>query len=101
MRTEPLASTSGAPLPSKPNRTSTPNQRLRRMKPVCCKKPPMCKMEPMRWLWVLVLVGTAWADKKIVDMTPRYEKELAACEMQESGIGLMITRAKAYVASNP
>ena len=59
-------------------------------------------MDAMRVLLVLaVLVANAWADKRLVDMTPRFKRELAACEMQEGGIALMITRTRVVIAQNP
>jgi len=62
-------------------------------------------MVSMRFVPVVALVclvANAAADKKIVDMTPGFERELAACEMQEGGLGSMLSRAKDFVAKqNP
>lgn len=59
-------------------------------------------MVAMRWLVVVALLATnAWADKKIVDMTPGYKREADACAMQEGGLGLMVTRTRSFVATNP
>ena len=49
----------------------------------------------------LVLAGTAVADKKIVDLTPGFERELRACEMQEGGLAIVLGKTRAFVATNP
>jgi len=49
----------------------------------------------------LALVGTAAADKRIADMTPRFERELRACEMQEGGLAIVLGKTRAFVATNP
>src|SRR5262245_49764422 len=104
MRTEPLASTAGAPLPNTARKIAIPNQCLGRMKPHCCKMAPTCmQLTLMRSTVValLVLVGTATADKKIVDMTSGFVREAAACEMQEGGLALILTKTRTYVATSP
>jgi hypothetical protein len=61
-------------------------------------------MEAMRLFVVVCCVSFAtitWADKKIVDMTPGFERELSACETQVSGVSSMLARAKTFVATNP
>lgn len=50
---------------------------------------------------VALVANAALADKKIVDMTPRYKKELAACEMQEGGLAMMVARTRTFLATNP
>lgn len=56
----------------------------------------------MRWLLLVIAISsTAYADKRIVDMTPGFQRELAACERQQGGLQLMIDKAKRYVSMNP
>lgn len=45
----------------------------------------------------VLFATTSWADKKIVDMTPGFERELGACEMQQGGIDSMLAKARAFV----
>jgi hypothetical protein len=58
-------------------------------------------MAVMRWLLLAILVSTAWADKKVVDMTPGYKRELTSCETEHGGVQRMIDKAKRYLASEP
>src|SRR5213083_2411064 len=58
-------------------------------------------MGVMRWLLVVILVSSAWADKKTNDMTPGYKRELGACETEQGGVQRMIDKAKRYLAAEP
>lgn len=53
----------------------------------------------MRLFAVLVATFVVWApasaDKKITDMMPGFERELAACERQEGGLTILLTKARA------
>jgi hypothetical protein len=59
-------------------------------------------MAAMRFLGAVLLacVGTAWADKKIVDMTPGFERELAACHVQAGGLSIVPGKTRTYAATN-
>ncbi len=61
-------------------------------------------MKSMRWSGVVCIclaTGTVWADKKLVDMTPGYEREATACEMQQSGIDIVLAKARTYAPTAP
>lgn len=51
---------------------------------------------------LLCLAASASADKKIVDMTPGFKRELGACETESNGLALVVTKTRTFLASaNP
>src|SRR5689334_5153002 len=50
---------------------------------------------------ILCLATHAIADKKIVDMTPGFKRELSACETENNGLALVVTKTRTFVATNP
>jgi hypothetical protein len=50
---------------------------------------------------MLCLATHAIADKKIVEMTPGFKRELTACETESSGLAIVVTKTRTFVATNP
>lgn len=50
---------------------------------------------------IAALASPAAADKKIVDMTPGFKRELAGCETERNGLQIVVTKTRAFVATDP